>query len=299
LRGSGAEQCPGEQAVRAAVTARLGYDPFFPWARDTLLVEVTRDDGVFRTVVKLVDDTNRARGTRAITFAGDECAPVMDAMALTISLTIDPASVLGARTVPQVTTVPPNDPVRAPAPPPTAAPTTPAEPPRVRFRAPAEPSAHPRVSLGILGSLGATPAASVGFTLSGGIVWRWLSLDLEGRVDLPSSRNLPLASVSGWLLGASLVPCAHFGVLVACPVAMVGRLSATSDAVVSRSASSPWFGLGGRAGVEWGVWRRLVLRGYVEVLATPVRYTLDLNNAPAYPFPAVSGDLGVTTVWQF
>ena len=30
VRGAGAEQCPGEQAIRAAVGARLGYDPFFP-----------------------------------------------------------------------------------------------------------------------------------------------------------------------------------------------------------------------------------------------------------------------------
>lgn len=30
VRGPGAEECPGEHAIRSAVGARLGYDPFFP-----------------------------------------------------------------------------------------------------------------------------------------------------------------------------------------------------------------------------------------------------------------------------
>ena len=36
VRGPGAEECPGEEALRAAVGTRLGYDPFFAWAPDTL-----------------------------------------------------------------------------------------------------------------------------------------------------------------------------------------------------------------------------------------------------------------------
>jgi hypothetical protein len=42
VRGPGAEDCPGEQAIRAAVGARLGYDPFLAWARDTMFVEIQR-----------------------------------------------------------------------------------------------------------------------------------------------------------------------------------------------------------------------------------------------------------------
>src|SRR5262245_23079712 len=66
LRGPGAEQCPAEDAVRAAVRARLGYDPFFTWARDTLFLEITGSGHAFRTVIKLVADDNRQRGARDI-----------------------------------------------------------------------------------------------------------------------------------------------------------------------------------------------------------------------------------------
>ena len=64
LRGPGAEQCPGEAAIRGAVSSRLGYDPFFAWARDTLFTEIDRSGDAFRAVVKLVDANNLQRGAR-------------------------------------------------------------------------------------------------------------------------------------------------------------------------------------------------------------------------------------------
>jgi hypothetical protein len=95
VRGPGAEQCAGEQAVRAAVGARLGYDPFFAWAHETLFAEITRAEGAFLVELKLVDDLNNLRGARQIAVKGDDCAAAIDAMALTMSLTIDPSSVIG------------------------------------------------------------------------------------------------------------------------------------------------------------------------------------------------------------
>ncbi|MEO6602920.1 MAG: hypothetical protein ABIQ16_23750, partial [Polyangiaceae bacterium] len=35
-RGPGAEQCPEQSVVRAAVASRLGYDPFFPSSDKTI-----------------------------------------------------------------------------------------------------------------------------------------------------------------------------------------------------------------------------------------------------------------------
>jgi len=104
VRGPGAEQCPGEAAIRAAVSARLGYDPFFAWAHDALFVDVTHTGGAFHVDLKLVDDNNMQRGARSISVKGSDCSGVIDAMALTISLTIDPDSL-----------------VRGPEPPPSAA----------------------------------------------------------------------------------------------------------------------------------------------------------------------------------
>lgn len=41
-RGPGADSCPDEETVRSSVAARLGYDPFFAWARTPVVVEVLR-----------------------------------------------------------------------------------------------------------------------------------------------------------------------------------------------------------------------------------------------------------------
>ncbi|MGH7434358.1 MAG: hypothetical protein ACRENE_01645, partial [Polyangiaceae bacterium] len=85
VRGPGAEQCPGEPAVRAAVSVRLGYDPFFAWAHDTLFAEITRTEGTFHVELKLVDDSNMLRGARQIAMAGSDCSAAIDAAGLTIS----------------------------------------------------------------------------------------------------------------------------------------------------------------------------------------------------------------------
>ncbi len=36
-RGPGTENCPNEAVFRQAVVARVGYDPFFPWAELTVV----------------------------------------------------------------------------------------------------------------------------------------------------------------------------------------------------------------------------------------------------------------------
>jgi hypothetical protein len=302
VRGPGAEQCAGQSAVRAAVSARLGYDPFFPWAPDTLFAQITRDHGAFHAEIKLVDEQDRQRGARTITVSGDDCAAVIDAMALTISLTIDPSSLLGPPAAPAPPPPPAVEPPPAPAP--AAATNAPVSvpPPLV---APARPKPAPAVTahlgLGAIGSLGAAPAATVGVTVLGGIAWRSLSLDLEGRADLPASAgnaSSPVALRSSLLL-ASLVPCVHVGPLFGCGVASGGQLSATSEATVPRDGRAAWAGAGARVGVEWTLWSSLAVRGYVEGLATLTRHSLALDGAPVYTFAPWSGDLALALVWHF
>jgi hypothetical protein len=41
-RSADASTCPDETALRGAVAARFGYDPFFAWAKRTVVVEVWR-----------------------------------------------------------------------------------------------------------------------------------------------------------------------------------------------------------------------------------------------------------------
>src|SRR5204863_2165770 len=92
VRAVGAEQCVDEEGLRRAVAARLGYDPFFPWARVTVVAHVRKDVGAYRAEVTLVDEAGVSRGKREITSPGDDCAPLGAALALTISIALDPLS---------------------------------------------------------------------------------------------------------------------------------------------------------------------------------------------------------------
>ena len=97
VREAGAESCPDEEGLRRAVAARLGYDPFFVWARVTVVAHVRKDAGAYHAEVTLVDEGGVSRGKRAVTSPGDDCAPLVGALALTISLALDPLSLAPAQ----------------------------------------------------------------------------------------------------------------------------------------------------------------------------------------------------------
>jgi hypothetical protein len=299
VRGPGAEECPGETAVHAAVGARLGYDPFFAWAHDTLFAEITRSDGAYRVDLKLVDDHNLLRGARQISVAGSDCAAAIDAMGLTVSLTIDPASLLKPAPASPVEPAPTVDvPPEAPLPSPPA--------PPLEERSLPAPS-HPRslsghVGLGALGSVRAAPAPTVGAIAFVGLSWRILSLDVEGRADVPATGAAEgtSARVRSWLLAGSLVPCAHLGVTFGCFVLSGGSLGATSVGTATpRTDHAPWWAVGLRGGAEVPLGGALALRAYAELLATTTRDSLTIDGALAYPFSPWSGGLGADLAWRF
>jgi hypothetical protein len=321
VRGLGAEECPGETAIRAAVSARLGYDPFFVWAHDSLFVEITRTRGAYHAEIKLVDDQNNLRGHRDMTVKGDDCGAIVDATGLTISLTIDPSSVLGVSTPARA----PDPPPTAPSPPPAVnlpvAPPAldpPAVPPAVnppvvarvdgvRDEEPTPPRAAETglrwyAGAGALVALGAEPSLSPGAEVFVGARWKMLSLDLEGRADLPATgaSEQPPARVQSWLLAGAVVPCGHVGYAFGCPILEVGSLQATSVGTTSpRVAQDLWAAAGGRIGVELPLAGRLFLRGYGEALGTLRRETLSIGNATAYLFPPASGGIGAALVLRF
>jgi len=302
VRGPGAEQCPPEELVHAAVRSRLGYDPFIAWAHDTVFAEVTHSAGAFRTRVKLVDDTNTERGAREMSVPGDDCAAVIEAIGLTISLTIDPNSLIGP---PQSQPVPPRPEIES-EPVPTPAPTAP--PPREAAAAPSplqQGAFSVHMGLGIIGSLGTAPAATAGATFSVGVGWHEVSLDLEGRADLPASGasalpSAPSAQVRSWLLAASIVPCLHVGPLFGCGVAGTGDQGATATGIATRREDhAAWWAAGARAGTEFSLSGPLLFRGYAEVLGTLARNMLFIDGEQAYRFPPWSGGVGFSLAWRF
>jgi hypothetical protein len=301
LRGPGAEQCAGEQVLRAAVSARLGYDPFFAWAPDTLFAEIQYVDGAFRAVVKLVDRNNTQRGAREISVQGGDCSVVIDALGLTISLTIDPSSVVGGPSPTPAPASPPPAPEPAAVAPPS--PTVPRE-----AIPPLAPASLPEWSLhagaGVIAAAKAAPLPTAGVTAFVGLAWRALSVDVEGRADGPETGNgtrPDLGQVRSWLVIGSLVPCVHVRVGFGCAVLAGGWLGATAQGVQRPTQQyGPWSAIGGRFGSEWTpVGSQVSLRAYAELLGVLTRDTLWIDSSPVYTVASWSAAIGVAGAWRF
>lgn len=305
-RAAGAESCADEQALRAAVAKRVGYDPFFPWAKQTVVATMERAlDRGFVARVFLVDERGIRFGTREFHVEG-ECAELLDAAALAIAIAIDPQILAGP---PDTQPAPPADPSPTIQPPrdaersPSAASPPPADgvapPPRS-----ASTASGVRVSAtaGIVGSVGVAPAPTVGAALGGGLRWRDASLSLEGRFDGASSAAAQGGGrVSSSLVLLTLAPCAHARSVFGCLLVQGGQLRATGDASDGTTEkSAAWWAAGARFGVAVPLGGgRTSLRVHTDVLVNLAPQTFEFNQLPAWTAPALAASLGVDVVLHF
>jgi len=277
VRGEGAESCPHEPEMRRAVATRLGYDPFRPHATTTLTAEVKREKGVFRGRVRLVDDAGVERGARDLESRADDCRDLTTAMALSMSIAIDPLSMMRASR-PEPDAAP--DPVAAPEPPvpeptPEAAPVAPVAP------VAGPPPDPPRLALGAGGhvAIGIAPAAAIGLRVSSELLTRRWSIGLEGRFDLPTSASTSEGGRSQTsLAGGALVPCLRVPLVWACGVLLLSRAEAQAlEVSLPRSEAFFFLGAGLRLQRDVELPESFRLRIGADVLAHPTPFELRLN----------------------
>ena len=306
-RGPGAEQCPDQAAVRRAVAARLGYDPFFPSSEKTIIARVLREHDRLKGQVELVDEHGAQVGLREFSAEPEKCDDLIHAMALSISIAIDPKS---AETYSQGPADEPAEtaekqPESAPTPPPAPASKSVPVPAQSAHRpSPAEPSralVEPSLGVAVLGSLGTAPNPALGAALFGALRWQAWSLALEARADLPRTgeeRGVPLRT-STW--AANAVPCFHFGVGFGCAVGSLRWLRATRTDGDASVGTRAFWALGGRLGAEVPLAARFSLLGYVDLMAVPAapQVRAGAEASPAWKPPAFSGDLAIAAVMHF
>jgi microcompartment protein CcmL/EutN len=322
VRGKGTETCPSEQAVRHAVHVRLGYDPFSIFATSTMFAEVASAKGGYTANLKLVDAENTVRGDRVLKVQGD-CAELMDAMALTISIAIDPMSV--TRSARPAEAPPPEGDI---APSPTSSTSMPessrTQPPSSsmqeeslaeasaapdesdRTRAGAAESARSRapalhVSLWPLVNFGSAPAPSVGgaFAVEGSI-GRIVGA-IEGRADLPSSaRASEVGRVQSSLLAGAVFAGVRAGPVFGGAVGMLGRLAATSsDVAESRDQDGLLVATGLRVGIAIPISQTIEARARAEILANLLRHTLEISDREVFAYPIALGSVGLGLAVRF
>ena len=298
-RSPGASSCPDEGALRAAVATRVGYDPFFAWAKRTVVVQVWRDRGRYMARMQIIDEQGLSRGTRELSSNGRDCAELFDTVALAISIAMDQ---LPKDEPPSPTETAPAAPVAEATPASLPSPPPPAEPAPLPAEAHPPPGApatdHPRVGLGLdgLGSLGTAPAFAVGGSVGLGVRWPSVSTSLELRADAPASG--PSATGAGRVTAgsyvATLVPCGHYSVAYLCGVGTLGLLHAeSSDIVHPRSDSTLLAAAGGRLGLEWPVSRGVALRAHLDIVLDLRRATFLFDGQDAWTAPVLAGTGGL------
>jgi hypothetical protein len=318
-RTTEAAACPEEAELRSAVSARFGYDPFFPSAKQVVIVQISRPHARYVARVQLLDEQGITHGARELSSDQRDCAEIVDAVALAITIALDAASksvpsseppeATKALPAPTVVDHPPPAAASSAALAPAVAPSLPPEPPR---NAPAETSASQLLfdtGIDVLGSLGMVPSvATPGVSaFARGRAKAW-SLSIEVRGDLPESAGRPAARgggrVEAWLASASLAPCFHAGYVDACALAMLGSLQASGLDIDPRLSKTAVFAAAGvRLGVEWPRSAKYALRLHVDGVANLARVRLLLGQAPwadeVWAAPPFAGTLGAGVVARF
>jgi hypothetical protein len=303
-----APSCPDERALRKAVEARLGYDPFLPWGSSTMVVRFEREGSAFVAKVELVAEGD-SRGVRTLRSDDPGCAGLVDAAALAVSIALD---AMRPAASPPPPPPPEDDSAPANAAPPQTDPRAAALPPGSDFAPPAPPltedsGSRPRPVFGLdfLVSDGSAPSVSTGLSLWGRLGWGRegtvkASLGVEARADFPSSGTEPSGGVSTWLAAGGLAPCLHLGPAFACAVGQLGALHGTGSDVRFPSSGSGLFAtLGPRVGIELSLTSWVALRVRADALLNLARPTVDLNNAPAWRASLATGTLAAGFALRF
>jgi hypothetical protein len=297
--------------MRRAVATRLGYDPFRPLASTTLTAEIRREKGTFRGHVKLVDDAGVERGARDLESRADDCSDLTTAMALSMSIAIDPLSMLrpppkiedptpGGEAPPPTEPSPSPPAPSAPAPSSSASPAVDRPPPAPPSRDTVDPARFALAAGGHV-AFGIAPAPALGFRASGEIATRRFAVGLEGRLDLPASSESSEGGRSRTsLAGAALVPCLRIPLAWACGVLLAARVDAEAVGVTSpRSEAFVFLGAGARLVAALPLPEDFSLRIGGDVLAHPVPFELTLNGRRIYRSGAVSAIAGLAVARIF
>jgi hypothetical protein len=299
-----AARCPDERGFRAAVAERLGYDPFFPWAEQTVSVAIFEDKGRLRAKVELVDASGIVRGARELDGRTTDCQELLASLALATSITLDPMAaptIDGPHPTPEVVGADPQGVERTDVPK-KAVETLPDRTAAVHATPrPVAESIAWSLRAGPLLALGAGPAPSAGARLGVGAHRGSFALFAELRADLPTgatSQEGGEARVNVW--GGALAPCWGQGPWMACAIAYVGSMQARGSGV-ERPVSTPVFyaAAGGRIETTLPVSKDVDFILHIDGMKNLTAAELYLHQREVWRTPPFSAALGVAAGVHF
>jgi hypothetical protein len=316
-RTTGAAHCPDEGRFRAAVAERLGYDPFFPWAEQTVTVDIFEEKGSLRAKLTLVDRDGIVRGTRALRGRAHDCEALLTSLALATSITLDPMAAQ-TRGAPTAENGQPTIDVQRAPPPATEATSPPSDPSRTpasakeqatqydggalfEGRADAPESIQWSVSAGPVVALGATPGLSTGGRLGTQLQRGHFALGVELRGALPTRQASDAGgAVHVGVLGGALAPCFNQGPFSACGIVYLGSMQLRGSEVEVPVGTSLWFAAAGaRAEVAIPIGGAVDLRAHLDGMKALLLSQLYLHGSEVWRSPSFWTAFGVSVGVRF
>ncbi len=285
----GSEDCPTADALKDAVSARLGYVVWRADASRVVVVRIEARSRRFAATVRIVNE-GRPAGRRELSAA--TCPALAASVVLAISIAIDPLS--AGRPAPEP--APPPEPEPPPPPPPPPPPAAP-EP------APKGPPLQVFGAVGAHAAFFAAPNTTVGALVQVGARLGAFSTALEGRADLPASLDVgDDGRVESALLSAGLVPCWHVSAFEGCLVVAAGVLRTDAEGLVDARKGSAFHALvGARVAARWPLHPVVTLRLHADVAAVVTRVELvdPMNGEALWTTPPLVASLALMAVVDF
>ncbi|MFO0662863.1 MAG: hypothetical protein U0174_02875 [Polyangiaceae bacterium] len=238
-----AEGCPDEAGLRAMIAARLGYDPFAPSAKRTIVTRIRKSAAKFRTRIELRDGNGKLLGVREL--EANTCADLAASTAFAMAVAIDPDEAHAPREPGEHSTAPPPPPIAPPPPPPPTQVSAPPPPPPVA----APPRGAPWVPTLFVGAHGGAfgPYASVAFGGSLGIVLEHgaFAAGVEASASLPNTTAVNTGVVRTGVMGMSPLLCARVSELSLCGRVFLGAFQGAAEGVDTPDKKTTFFSSAG------------------------------------------------------
>jgi hypothetical protein len=287
-RGPGAQRCPGEQAFRDAIGAKVARDLFAaePKPSVRLVVSLRRRGAGYEGTADLHDAAGAV--TWSMLFPpplhrpSSTCSNLILALAFGVALEVDPVEL----------------PTAAPSPSPPVVEPPIVTPPLAKPEAPTRPF---RIGVSPWLDLGVAPRPAFGLSLGLGFRAAWFSLDLEGHWDPQAASILSGAEVGTSRFVGALVPCGHVRYFAGCLLAEVGPIWGTVSGagIQGGTQSATYVAIGGRLSAEVEIAPHLALRPAVDLRVPLPRPEFGIAGMIRWKAPTVGAGLGLGLLASF
>lgn len=301
IRAPDALGCPDRLRLEHAVAERLGYNPFFPWADRTIIAEVSGKGTTFTARARLIDADGVVQGTRELTGTTSQCDDLIASLALAISITLDPMSVVQE-------TLPPTPPSSPEAHGDDGIRVQPRASQDVSpgFEQPKLPSKEAKATFltlhtGMLARMGVLPRVVPGIRAGVRIESDDFFVGLEGSTSLSASETGPRGGQAAFsLLLATVSPCVRYRFVAGCALGSMGSLQGRGLGLdVPRQESVLYASAGARAIAFLPLGRGWALEGHADAQKGLTLPTFQINEAEVFRPAPFMFDLGIGISMRF